>query len=159
VEIDEVRRVVFCSGKIYYDLLDKKEEFNARDIALVRLEQLHPLPIEQLESIKDKYKNAILHLWVQEEPENMGPWYYIQNQLPHFKLLGVTRLPSGSPATGLSKIHHIQQQEIIDKVFRKCDCELQNRYCGLQCMVGKSRKEVLKQHKYFQQSTVTIVEP
>ncbi len=159
VDVEEVRRVVFCSGKIYYDLLEKKEEFNARDVALVRVEQLHPLPIDQLEKIKSKYKNALLHLWVQEEPENMGAWYYIQNQIPHFKLVGVTRMPSGSPATGLSKIHNIQQKEIIDKVFRKCDCELKNRYCGLQCMIGKSRKEILKQHKYFQQSTVTIVEP
>lgn len=159
VDVDEVRRVVFCSGKIYYDLLHRKEELNARDIALIRLEQLHPFPLKQLEDIHKKYKHALLHLWVQEEPENMGAWYYIQNQVPHFHLLGVTRLASGSPATGLSKIHSIQQKEIIDKVFRKCDCELQNKYCGLQCMVGKSRKEILKQHKYFQQTSVTVVEP
>ncbi len=149
VDVDEVRRVVFCTGKIYYDLLKRKEELNANDIALIRVEQLHPLPTEQLEAIKSKYKNALLHLWVQEEPENMGAWYYIQNQLKDFELIGVTRQASGSPATGLSKIHFLQQEEIIEKVFRHCDCELLNKYCGLQCMVGKSRKEILKQHKYF----------
>lgn len=61
----------------------------------------------------------------------------------------VNRQSSGSPATGLYKLHQIGQNEIIDKVFRKCDCELQNVYCGLQCVVGKSRKEILKQHQYF----------
>ncbi len=152
VNVDEVRRVVFCSGKVYYDLLHRKEKLIARDVALVRIEQLHPLPYDQIKKIVSKYKNALLHIWVQEEPENMGPWYYIQNQLHEFKLLAVTRVPSGSPATGLSRIHQIQQEEIIDKVFRECDCELQNKYCGLQCMVGKSRKQILKQHKYFQNS-------
>jgi 2-oxoglutarate dehydrogenase E1 component len=149
VNVKEVRRVVFCSGKIYYDLLQRKEKLKADDVALVRVEQLHPLPMDQLEEIKAKYKNALLHLWVQEEPENMGAWYYIENQLKEFELVGVTRQASGSPATGLSKIHFLQQEEIIDKVFRHCDCELLNKYCGLQCMVGKSRKEILKQHKYF----------
>ena len=149
VDVNEVRRVVFCTGKIYYDLLKRKEELNANDIALIRVEQLHPLPVEQLKAVKSKYKNALLHLWVQEEPENMGAWYYIQNQLKEFELVGVARQASGSPATGLSKIHFLQQEEIIEKVFRQCDCELLNKYCGLQCMVGKSRKEILKQHKYF----------
>ena len=149
VDIDEVRRLVFCSGKIYYDLLARKMELDAKDIALIRIEQLHPFPIEQIHEIIKKYKNTLLRLWVQEEPENMGPWYYIQNIMKKYALLPVTRLPSGSPATGLHKIHEIQQREIIDKVYRRCTCELKNKYCGLQCVVGSSRKEVLKQHFYF----------
>ncbi len=150
VEVDEVRRVVFCSGKIYYDLLKRKNELDATDIALVRIEQLHPFPHDEINEIIKKYPNTLLRLWVQEEPENMGPWYYIQNIMKKHDLVPVTRLPSGSPATGLYKIHEIQQQEIIDKVFRRCTCELKNKYCGLQCVVGSSRKEVLKQHYYFE---------
>jgi 2-oxoglutarate dehydrogenase E1 component len=148
-EIGEVRRVVYCSGKIYYDLLARKEEFKARDIALVRIEQLHPFPIEEVRKIHKKYRNNLLSLWVQEEPENMGAWRHIQNVMAEFNIEPVTRLPSGSPATGLQQIHLIGQEEIIQKVFRKCDCELKNIYCGLQCVVGKSRKEILKTHQYF----------
>ncbi len=146
---EEVRRVVFCSGKVYYDLLERKEDLEARDIALVRLEQLHPFPEEEVERVIGNYPNNLLTLWVQEEPENMGAWYYIQNLMKKHKIISVTRKPSGSPATGLHKIHEISQQEIIDKVFRKCTCELKNKYCGLQCVIGSSRKEILKQHFYF----------
>ena len=91
----------------------------------------------------------MLTLWVQEEPENMGAWYFIRNAMKDIEIIPVTRQPSGSPATGLIKLHQISQTEIIDKVFRECTCELLNVYCGLQCMVGKSRKEILKVHYYF----------
>lgn len=149
VDISEVRRVVFCSGKIYYDLLERKKELEARDIALIRLEQLHPFPHKNIRTILKKYKNNMLTLWVQEEPENMGPWFYVQNALKDIQIIPVTRQASGSPAVGLYKLHELQQKEIIDKVFRRCDCRLNNIYCGLQCVVGSSRKEVLKQHYYF----------
>ena len=145
----EVRRVVFCSGKIYYDLLKRKDDLGVKDIALVRLEQLHPFPAEEVEKIIRKYSGNMLTLWVQEEPENMGAWLYIQNQMKKYEVIPVTRQPSGSPATGLFKIHELSQQEIIGKVFRECNCELQNVYCGLQCVIGSSRKEILKQHYYF----------
>ena len=145
----EVRRVVFCSGKVYYDLLKRKEELGVKDIALVRIEQLHPFPADEVKMILRKYSGNMLTLWVQEEPENMGAWYYIQNQMKDYDVIPVTRQPSGSPATGLFKLHEISQQEIIDKVFRECTCELQNVYCGLQCVIGSSRKEILKQHFYF----------
>ncbi|MEX0988105.1 MAG: 2-oxoglutarate dehydrogenase E1 component [Bacteroidales bacterium] len=151
----EVRRVVFCSGKIYYDLLKRKEELNARDIALIRLEQLHPFPAEDLKKIMRKYTENMLTLWVQEEPENMGPWFYIQNQMKEYDVIPVTRQSSGSPATGLFKIHELSQAEIIGKVFRECTCELQNVYCGLQCVIGSSRKEILKQHYYFDEQVKT----
>ncbi len=149
VDVDEVRRVVLSSGKIYYDLLARKEELDARDIALVRIEQLHPFPKKEIENLLSKFKNNLLTLWVQEEPENMGAWYYIQNILKGNGIIPVTRQPSGSPAVGLFKLHELQQKEIIAKVFRRCTCELNNKYCGLQCVVGSSRKEILKQHHYF----------
>lgn len=149
-DVDEVRRVVFCSGKIYYDLLARKQKLNVRDIALVRLEQIFPFPEQQVKAILKKYRSNMLTLWVQEEPENMGAWYFIRNTLKDVEIIPVTRQPSGSPATGLSKLHQISQTEIIDKVFRECTCELLNVYCGLQCMIGSSRKEILKQHNYFE---------
>jgi 2-oxoglutarate dehydrogenase E1 component len=149
VDVSRVSRVVFCTGKIYYDLLAKKNEFNARDVALVRLEQLHPFPKNQIKDILKKYKNNLLTLWVQEEPENMGAWNYIRNNFTFADIEPVTRLASASPAVGLNKLHQIGQEEIVYKVFRKCDCELHNDYCGLQCVLGKSRKEILKQHRYL----------
>ncbi len=157
VDIVEVRRVVLCSGKVYYDLLERKEEFGARDIALVRIEQLHPFPMKEIRKILRKYKNNLLTLWVQEEPENMGPWYYVQNMMRKLEIIHVARQPSGSPAVGLLKLHNIQQNEIINKVFRKCDCELKNKYCGLQCVVGSSRENILKQHHYFEENKKSSV--
>ena len=149
-DVDEVRRVVLCSGKIYYDLLARKQKLGVKDIALIRLEQVFPFPVIKVEQILKKYHNNMLTLWVQEEPENMGAWYHIRNALKDIEIIPVTRQPSGSPATGLFKLHEISQNEIIDKVFRECTCELLNVYCGLQCMIGSSRKEILKQHYYFE---------
>ncbi len=149
VDIEEVRRLVFCTGKIYYDLLEKKEFYEARDVALIRIEQLHPFPLNQLCAIKAKYKNALLSLWVQEEPENMGAWRYIHHEFKGIDLVPITRLASGSPAVGLNKLHIVEQNEIIYKVFRRCDCALQNKYCGLQCVTGRSREEIMKQFNYL----------
>lgn len=149
VDADRVSRVIFCTGKIYYDLLTRKEKLSARDIALVRLEQIHPYPIDQIKSVLARYPNAKLHLWVQEEPENMGALAYIRRQVGDFIFLPVARLASGSPATGLNGLHLLGQEEIINKVFKKCHCELKNDYCGLQCVEGKSRGEILQQYKYF----------
>ncbi|PID92696.1 MAG: 2-oxoglutarate dehydrogenase E1 component [Bacteroidetes bacterium] len=148
-DLEEVRRVVFCSGRIYYDLLARKQKLGVRDIALIRLEQIFPFPKKTVDEVLKRYKNKLLTLWVQEEPENMGPWYYIRDEMKDIDILPVSRLASGSPATGLSHLHEISQTEIVDKVFRSCTCELLNDYCGLQCVVGSSRKEILAQHYYF----------
>ena len=152
VDVKEVRRIVFCSGKIYYDLLAKKKEFEARDIALIRLEQLHPFPSIQVKAILAKYKNSRLNLWVQEEPINMGAWRHVSHEFGDTEIYPIARQASGSPATGLLKIHTMQQEEIIGKIFRECVCELQRKYCGLQCKDGSSRQEVLKQYKYFMEN-------
>lgn len=149
VDMEKVRRVVFCSGKIYYDLAARKKEFNARDVALVRIEQLHPFPIEKVEEIQKKYKNQILSLWVQEEPINMGAWRHVAHYFQDFDTCPIARQTSGSPATGLVKIHQMQQEEIINKVFRKCVCDLNLKYCGLQCKDGSTKTEILKQYRYF----------
>lgn len=149
---EEVRRVVFCSGKIYYDLLAEKNNLNAQDIALVRIEQLYPFPHQQTDQILKRYPNALLHLWVQEEPENMGAWQFVNYAFKNknISLVPVARQASGSPATGLSKIHALGQKEIINKVFRKCTCKRKLKYCGLQCVAGSSHEEILRQHEYFE---------
>jgi len=139
---ESVLRVVLCSGKIYYDLLARKEQLEALDIAIIRIEQLYPFPKEQVLNALSSYPNAIQYLWVQEEPENMGAWNFVNSQLPRLEIKPVTRQASGSPAVGLSKLHFLEQEEIIGKVFRKCDCELKNKYCGLQCKVGSARKNI-----------------
>jgi 2-oxoglutarate dehydrogenase E1 component len=155
-EVDEVRRVVFCSGKVYYDLLARKEKLGVKDIALIRLEQIFPFPEKKVRALLKKYRNNMLTLWVQEEPENMGAWYFIRNTLKDIEVIPVSRQASGSPATGLFKLHEISQKEIIDKVFRECTCELLNVYCGLQCVIGSSRKEILDTHYYFKQETPKV---
>ncbi len=149
VDEKEVRRIVFCTGKIYYDLLEEKEKHNALDIALVRIEQLHPFPNKQVKQILRKYKNSMLNLWIQEEPSNMGAWRHVKHHFEETEIYPICRQSSGSPATGLFKIHQVQQKEIISKVFRECVCELNKTYCGLQCIDGSLRKQILKQYKYF----------
>lgn len=149
VTVSEVSRLVFCTGKIYYDFLARKEALKARDIALVRIEQLHPFPGEEIRNILNKYNNKILTLWVQEEPENMGAWRHIHHEFKAIEILPVARQPSGSPATGLRKIHQITQNEIINKVFRPCICEHNYTYCGLKCADGSIREKILKQYRYL----------
>lgn len=114
----DVKRVAICSGKIYYDLLEEKEKNNRNDVALVRLEQIYPTPFEQLEVIRNKYKNAEFY-WVQEEPENNGPWPFICRvfRKSAFNFEVISRKPSSSPATGFMKQHVAEQNEIISKVF------------------------------------------
>ena len=149
VKVDSVTRLVFCSGKIYYDLLERKQELEATDVALVRIEQLYPFPEEKVAAIIKKYSSTLLTLWVQEEPENMGAWTYIRNKMSEYNIVPVARLASASPATGLAKLHTVGQNEIIDKVFKACHCNKKLPYCNLDCVEGKSREAILKQHYYF----------
>jgi 2-oxoglutarate dehydrogenase E1 component len=149
VDIDQVRRIVFCTGKIYYDLLKEKEKHKALDIALIRIEQLHPFPRKQVDNIIKKYKNTMLNLWIQEEPANMGAWNHVQDEFKGIEIFPICRSASGSPATGLFKIHLVQQAELVGKVFRECVCEKNRTYCGLDCTDGGLRKNILKQYRYF----------
>ncbi len=157
VDTDNVRRVVFSSGKVYYDLLKRKKELNARDVALIRIEQLHPFPLDEIKRLLKKYKKNMLTLFVQEEPENMGPWRYVRHMAKGIEMIPVARLASGSPATGLSGMHRQGQEEIVTKVFRRCTCELKNIYCGLQCVEGSSRKEVLDIHNYIEKESKFLI--
>jgi 2-oxoglutarate dehydrogenase E1 component len=120
-----VKKIAFCSGKIFYDLIEGKAKVNAHDVAVIRLEQLYPFPAKQLEDIFGKYKNVKDFYWVQEEPENMGAWtfmmrmFMIHDETNQIRLKYIGRNESASPATGFSKSHIQQQQNIVDKLFEK----------------------------------------
>jgi 2-oxoglutarate dehydrogenase E1 component len=138
-KVENVKKVIFCSGKIYYDLLEEKEKRKDESIALVRLEQLYPLPKKQMNEIIAKYSEAKTHLWVQEEPLNMGAWRFIHHEFKDVNLRLIARPESGSPATGSSKFHVIRHQKIIDKAFESCDCPLVHKECGMICIGNKWR--------------------
>jgi len=114
-----VKRVLFCSGKIYYDLLEKQQTDKRKDVAIVRIEQLYPTPMAAMQKVKAKYSNATEFFWVQEEPENMGAWPYMcrkfrKNEL---QLEVISRKESASTATGYAKQHTSQQLYIVGKAF------------------------------------------
>ena len=113
----KVKTLLLCSGKIYYELLAKKRNDNRDDTAIVRLEQLYPLPEKQLEAIFKKYEKARIR-WVQEEPANNGAWTYLLSQYYGRRPLElVSRPASASPATGYKKKHDQRQKEIVEKAF------------------------------------------
>ncbi|MES2592966.1 MAG: 2-oxoglutarate dehydrogenase E1 component [Bacteroidota bacterium] len=117
--VKSVKRIAFCTGKIYYDLIEAKQKESNDDLAIVRLEQLYPLPKKQLMEIIAKYKNASEYLWVQEEPENMGAWAHMLRSFRDVNLKYIGRHETASPATGYGKLHTLQQQNIINKLFEK----------------------------------------
>ena len=115
----KVKTLLLCTGKVYFDLLDKKRNDKREDVAIVRLEQLYPLPENQLAAIFKKYKNAKVR-WVQEEPANMGAWthllFHYCNKQP---MELVSREANANPATGYKKKHDQQQAELIEQAFEK----------------------------------------
>lgn len=112
----KVKRVLFCTGKVYYDLLAKKEEDNRDDVAIVRIEQLYPYPETEVQAVMDKYEKAERY-WVQEEPKNMGAWTFLLRYEMNLKMKLVSRKASASPATGFKKVHFKEQEQIINKAF------------------------------------------
>jgi 2-oxoglutarate dehydrogenase E1 component len=130
----KVTRIVFCSGKLYYDLLEEKEKKNLYETAIIRVEQLYPLPVKQLEQIIKRYNNASDYTWSQEEPINMGAWYFIAQYFPHVNLRPVARPASGSPATGSIQFHAVRQRKIIDKSFQECNCPMVTKECRMICI-------------------------
>jgi 2-oxoglutarate dehydrogenase E1 component len=115
-DTSSVKKVLFCSGKIYFDLAERQQKENRKDMAIIRLEQLYPLPLRQLEELYRKYNRATW-FWVQEEPLNMGAASYLQMNLKSINYGVISRQPSASPATGYSKVHAQEQAEIIETVF------------------------------------------
>ncbi len=113
-----VSRVVLCSGKIYYELLEQKEKVKTTDIALIRLEQLYPFPEKQFQELISKYKKAANWIWVQEEPQNMGAWNYLFCTVKGITMNLISRPASATPATGSHHAHEREQRELIEKVFK-----------------------------------------
>lgn len=119
-EVDQkrVQKLVFCSGKFYYDLIDARAEKNRMDVAIVRIEQLFPLPYEEIQSEIDRYSAAKEIVWAQEEPRNMGAWGYLLLQLPQAsKMRPATRRYYGSPAAGSAARFRNRHRQVIDYVF------------------------------------------
>ncbi|MBO0358376.1 2-oxoglutarate dehydrogenase E1 component [Hymenobacter sp. BT186] len=114
----KVKRVLLCSGKVYFDLLEEQQKSERKDVAIVRLEQLHPFPKKQLDAELAKYPKAKVY-WVQEEPENMGYWNYLLRFMRRELEDVVSRKPSASPATGYNKVHIKEQKELVAKAFDK----------------------------------------
>lgn len=129
----EVKRIDFCNGKIYYDLVAEREKRNRFDVAFVRIEQLYPFPLEQLKKVIARYPNATEHVWVQEEPANMGAWSLGVRTFKGYKLQLVARPESGSPATGSAKLHALRHAKLVDKAFGDCTCENRNNTCKMLC--------------------------
>jgi len=136
---DKISRLVFCSGKISYELTEEKEKLEGDRTAIVRIEQLYPFPLREVQALMEKYHGATDLLWVQEEPVNMGAWPFLQLEARGLPLRVVARPASGSPATGSSKFHYIQQRKIIEKAFEECRCPLSRENCRMLCIGNRWR--------------------
>jgi len=126
-ERNKIRKVILCSGKVYFDLLEAREKLKKDDVVLIRIEQLYPFPVKSLVKEIKAYKNNAKFYWCQEEPKNMGAWFsvrdYIQWTLDYIgvnnnQISYIGRDTAASPATGYAKRHLFQQREIIEKVFK-----------------------------------------
>ena len=117
IEKGNVRKIVLCSGKIYYELLEHRENLNNREIAIVRIEQLYPLDMNEIKKIYLKYNKCSL-FWVQEEPQNMGAWSFILSELRSLDIKVICREASAATASGSTKDSSYQQELIIEEVFK-----------------------------------------
>ena len=124
LKADKVKRVLVCSGKVYYDLVKKREELGADDVAILRAEQLYPFPHKAFAVELKKYPNATELVWTQDEPQNQGAWFFVQhyiheNMLSGQKLGYSGRAASASPAVGYSHLHQEQQKALVEGAFGK----------------------------------------
>ncbi len=124
IKADKVKRVIACSGKVYYDLVKKREEKGADDVAIIRVEQLYPFPHKAFAAELKKYPKATDIVWCQDEPQNQGAWFFIQHNI-HENMLDGQRLgyagraASASPAVGYSHLHQDQQKALLEAAFGK----------------------------------------
>jgi len=115
-DVASVKKVLLCSGKVYFDLAERQEKENRKDVAVIRLEQIYPLPQQQLDELYKKYSKAIWH-WVQEEPLNMGAASFMRMNLKNINFYITSRSASASTATGYAKMHAKEQAALIDTAF------------------------------------------
>jgi 2-oxoglutarate dehydrogenase E1 component len=114
---DQVKRLVFCTGKFYYDLLEERNKNERNDVALVRIEQLFPLHEEKIEKIIGRYTNAEDYIWAQEEPRNMGAWGYMLQRFELKDLKVRSRKYYAVPAAGSSTRFKLRHRRVIESVF------------------------------------------
>lgn len=112
----KVKRLIFCTGKVYYDLLERQQKENRKDVAIARVEQLYPMPETQIDAMIKMYPKAEV-VWLQEEPKNMGAWTFLLRRAEHYQFRLISRKASASPAVGFSKVHAAQQQQLVDEAF------------------------------------------
>jgi 2-oxoglutarate dehydrogenase E1 component len=121
-----IRRVILCSGKIYYDLLEEREQRGQDDTYILRLEQLYPFPTQPLGEELSRFANVERIVWCQEEPRNMGAWNFAEHKIEHVlntvglgpqRVFYAGRLESAATATGLASVHAKQQQELVDQAL------------------------------------------
>jgi len=142
IQASSVTRVVFCSGKVFFDLLDSRRGDGLHNVAIVRVEQLYPFPIEEYAAIVRKYANAREIVWCQEEPQNQGGWYQIRHRLQEplskdHSLLYAGRAPAAAPATGIPQMHAEQQQALVDAALRSTSTEESLRHTTRLKAAGK----------------------
>jgi 2-oxoglutarate dehydrogenase E1 component len=119
----KVRRLVLSSGKVYFDLLKARRASGQQDVALARLEQIYPFPADEYAALIERYPNATEIVWCQEEPQNQGAWYQIRHRLerplgPDRALLYAGRAPAAAPATGIGKIHDVEQAGLVNAALK-----------------------------------------
>ena len=119
IPAQNIRRVVFCSGKVYFDLLEAREIQGKHDVALIRIEQLYPFPVDEYAEVLGQYAHVEDIVWCQEEPQNQGAWYQIRHRLQesikdHQQLYYAGRASAAAPASGIFKIHLQQQQALVE---------------------------------------------
>jgi 2-oxoglutarate dehydrogenase E1 component len=124
LKADKVKRVIACSGKVYYDLAKKREEKGLDDVAILRVEQLYPFPHKAFAAELRKYPNATEVVWCQDEPQNQGAWFFVQHYIHENmnegqKLGYAGRSASASPAVGYSHLHQEQQKALVEAAFGK----------------------------------------
>ena len=128
VQPQKVTRIVFCSGKVYFDLLESRRADGIHNVALIRVEQLYPFPNEEYAAVIRKYSHAHEIVWCQEEPQNQGAWYLIRHRLNEpltreHRLLYAGRAPAAAPATGIAQMHMEQQKQLVDAALRSTSAE------------------------------------
>lgn len=140
---ENITKLLLCSGKIYYDLIEERERLGKQDTAIVRLEQLYPFPKSILNIILENYPSVSEYSWVQEEPVNMGAWNYVSQWLKVIGFMVVARPISSSPATGSYEMHKLRHRKLLDKAFGECVCERSNMECKMVCLHSENNIELL----------------
>jgi 2-oxoglutarate dehydrogenase E1 component len=128
IQPSKVTRVVFCSGKVYFDLLESRRVDGLHNVAIVRVEQLYPFPADEYAAVIRKYAQAHEIVWCQEEPQNQGAWYQVRHRLNEpltreHRLLYAGRAPAAAPATGIPQMHMDQQKQLVDAALRSTSAE------------------------------------